>query len=165
LRGLEGEGHEVVEVLEVERLGHIREDAAAQCLGGGPDVLVAGDHDDRDLDAEAADLPEELEPAHPGHVHVEDDEIVLPAQEHDRRVGAVARDRDLVGVSMLELLEELRQHLDNRAFVVDDQNPLGHVGSIARSKAAGRSRAGEVRRVLQGVRLLHVVHRRSTSQS
>ncbi len=73
---------------------------------------------------------EELEPAHPGHVHVEEDEVVLPAQERYRRVGAIVSRRDLVGVPMLELLEELLEQLDDRRLVVDHQDPLDHAESI-----------------------------------
>src|SRR5207249_4503997 len=159
LRGREGEGHEVVELLEVERLGDIREDAAGERLGRGSDVLIAGDHDDRDGDAESADLLEELEPAHPRHVHVEDDEVVPPSQEHHRRIGAVVGRRDLVGVPVLELLEELLEHLDDRALVVDDQDPLGHARSITRGGGAGRSRARERRGIAGRVCCLHVMYR------
>ena len=49
-----------------------------QRLGRGPRVGVGGDHDDRDpIDAEAADLLQELEAAHSRHVHVEQSEIEL----------------------------------------------------------------------------------------
>src|SRR5438309_7448843 len=50
-------------------------------------------------------------------------------------LGAVVGRRDLVGVPVLELLEELLEHLDDRALVVDDQDPLGHARSITRGRS------------------------------
>src|SRR2546422_4601516 len=66
---------------------------------------------------------------------------------------------DLVGVPVLELLEELLEHLDDRALVVDDQDPLGHARSITRGGGAGRSRARERRGIAGRVCRLHVMYR------
>src|SRR5438309_12107597 len=74
-------------------------------------------------------------------------------------LGAVVGRRDLVGVPVLELLEELLEHLDDRALVVDDQDPLGHARSITRGGGAGRSRARERRGIAGRVCCLHVMYR------
>jgi len=120
----------VVEVANVERLGDVREHAAAQRLGRGPGVRVGGDHDDRYVHAETADLLEHLEAAHARHVHVQQDQIELALQQDDHRLRAVFRRLGLVRVRVAELAEEVFQDLDHRGLVVDDQDSLGHSGSI-----------------------------------
>ena len=114
----------------VERLGDVREHAAAQRLGRGPGVRVGGDHDDGHVHAETANLLQELEAAHPRHVHVEQDEIELSPEQNDQRFGPVARRLGLVRVRVAELAEEVHQHFDHRWLVVDDQDAFGHSGSI-----------------------------------
>src|SRR5947208_15766193 len=52
------ERDEVVEMSNVERLGDVREHAAAQRLGRGPGVRVGGDDDDGHVYAETARLPQ-----------------------------------------------------------------------------------------------------------
>src|SRR3989442_6515758 len=79
------ERDEVVEMSNVERLRDVREHAAAQRLRRGPGVRVGGDHDDGHVHAETANLLQELEAAHPRHVHVEEAEIELSTEQKDQR--------------------------------------------------------------------------------
>ena len=58
------------------------------------------------------------------------DEIELSPQQNDQRFGPVARRLGLVGVRVAELAEEVFQHFHDRWLVVDDQDSLGHAGSI-----------------------------------
>src|SRR2546430_3135453 len=111
---------------DIEGLRDVREDSAAQRLGGGARVRVGRDHDDRHVHAEAADLLEELEAAHAGHMHVEENQIEPTAQQNDQRLRAVLRRLGLVRVIVAELSEEILEDLDYRRLVVDDQDSLGH---------------------------------------
>src|SRR2546425_3528250 len=120
------ERDEVVEMSNVERLRDVREHAAAQRLGRGLGVRVGGDHDDGHAHAETPNLLQELEAAHARHVHVEQDEIELSAQQNDERLGAVLRRFGLVRMRVAELSEEVPQNFDYRRLVVDDQDSLGH---------------------------------------
>src|SRR5207245_11224135 len=103
----------------VEVLRDVPESSAPQLLGGGARVRVGRDHDDRDVHAEAADLLEELEAAHARHVHVEENQIELAAQEHDQRLRAVLRRLGVVRVLVAELPEEIPEALDYRPLVVE----------------------------------------------
>src|SRR5207249_9227209 len=140
--GRDGERDEMVEVPDVERLRDVGEDAAAQRLGGGARVGVGGDHDDRHVHAEPADLLEELESAHARHVHVEEDQVELSAQQNDQRFRPVLRRLGLVRVLVAELPEEILQDLDYRCLVVDDQDSLGHSAQYMTASAKFTIRDG-----------------------
>ena len=80
--------------------------------------------------AQTAHLLEELEAPHARHVHVQQDQIELALQQDDQRLRTVFRRLGLVRVRVAELAEEVFQDLDHRGLVVDDQDSLGHSGSI-----------------------------------
>ena len=75
----------MLEVLEVERLGDVREDTARERVGRAPRVVVARQHEDGRLDPEAAHVREEFETGHPRHEHVEQHEVerIALASESD----------------------------------------------------------------------------------
>ena len=116
----------MLEAGEVERLGHVGEDTRAERLGRVADILVGGDHDDRHPDVEALHLLQELEAAHPWHVHVEQHEVELADEQLHDRGGAVGHRLDLIRESRRGIAQELPEHLEYGRLVVDDQHPLGH---------------------------------------
>ena len=77
----------------------------------------AGDHQNRDPQVPDHVVLQELEPAHSGQAHVEEDGVrPFGAQGVERGLGVV-RDERLVA----DLLEKLSEDLADRLIVVDDQ--------------------------------------------
>ena len=111
-----------------ERLRHVIVGAERQ---PPHDVVVRdlrGQHDDRLIAVALADRVADVEPAHARQHHVENDQVVLPAQRLRESIAPIRRTIDVIAV--------IHQHIDqaasNRGFVFDHQNAqlLLHLGRL-----------------------------------
>src|SRR5258705_1548825 len=119
----EARGHGPIEIVEVERLGHVVERAERQGLAGEADCFVGGHHDDGHAVGQLANAAQDLDAVQAGHAHVEQDEVGAAAANGAERLEAARRRLD--GVPLRR--EVLGQDLAYRRFVIDDQDPpKGH---------------------------------------
>ena len=106
------------DLVRLERLAHVVVRAGLHGLEGEIDVPVRAHHDDRRRVLLGLEGREQIEPAHPRHAHVGQDDV-RPEDIHQRQRGLPAvRDLHLVAV----LLEEGAEDQSNVLFVVDDQD-------------------------------------------
>src|ERR671922_631414 len=129
------------EVVAIDRLLDEVERAAAERLDGEVVLAVAGDQQHGRPGPELPGLVQQREAVHPGHLDVADDRVVVdradPVERGHRAVGRVD-----VDVRHPEL-QRLRERLEQRLVVVDEQDPglVGHrIGASAgRSPPRGSS--------------------------
>ena len=105
------------ELAQRERLGDVVVGAELEAEDLVDLLGLGGEHDDRDGVA-GADPPADLQPVHPGHHHVEHDEVEVALVEARQRLTAVGGGRHLVAVLAQR---EAQQRLD-RLLVVGQQD-------------------------------------------
>ncbi len=102
---------------EGDRLSDEVEGAGPQTLLGLALGCPAGNHENRHAQVTNHVVLQEVEPAHPGQAHVEEDGVrPLGAQGVERRFGVVPDER-----LVADLVEKLPENLADRVIVVDDQ--------------------------------------------
>ncbi len=136
--------HDVNDLLHLERLEDVVVGPLLHRLDRRLDGAEAG-HDDRDdRDALLADLLDQLEPTHVGHLQIRDDQVVAALVQLLEGQRAVLDGVDDVPLHGQEVGQDLADHL----LVVDDQDPgrlqhrdvvrpLGPVGRIGRVRWVG----------------------------
>ena len=82
----EGAAHGRLDVPQVEGLRHVVERAGAHGPHRGLDVLHAAEHDDGRVGRALAHERDEVEPVHPPHLDVAQDEFEPPAVEKPERL-------------------------------------------------------------------------------
>ena len=108
----------LLEVGEVERLGHVVEGADLERVAGEVDVLVGGHHDDRHRRRHLAQAPQRLDAVETGHADVEEHEVRPTVGQHRQRLRAARGGGDLVAV----LREVLGEDVTDGLLVVHDEN-------------------------------------------
>ena len=91
-------------VRDLEGLRQVRERALLQRFLGRRELVVRGHHDDGNALIQALDVLEHLQPAHAGHVDVEENQVGT-ALEHRRE----ALDSALRRLDFVAILEEIAQ--------------------------------------------------------
>ena len=119
----QGGGDARLELRRVEGLAQEVVRAGAQRREQERGLVLAGEHDHRHRRKAVvgAQPGEDLEPAHPGQLVVEQDRVGLPRPDERERLLAVGGGHDLVA-AVGELLLEQRAHL---VGVVDDEEEVG----------------------------------------
>ena len=112
------------EVVAIDRLLDEVVRAAAKRLNRELALAVPGDHQRRCRRPELADLVQESEPVHAGHLHVADDRVVVGLLDALEGVDGRLRRVDLDAVH--PQAERLRQRVEQRRVVVDEQDPRVH---------------------------------------
>jgi hypothetical protein len=125
-RALDRDDH----VVDVERLGDEVERARPDRRDRGLEGTERGDDDDRYVPAALGDPLAEVDPVHPSHVEVGDDDVEVLTTE---KVEGLRRDR--APGNLDPVIDELGRHrLAHRAVIVDEQN-TGHEASCGRNTA------------------------------
>ena len=101
--------------------------ALLHCAGEHVFVVVAGQDDDRGVRVALLDPPRRLEPVHPGHRDVHQDDVGLILGGRGHGIGPVRRDVDHTEI-LLPIQGDL-QCLAERTLVVDDEDRDGFAGS------------------------------------
>jgi hypothetical protein len=113
------ESQDLVEAVELDRLAHEVGGAKPQTLACLGFVDHAGDRDDRDAERPDRAELEEVDPAHPRELDVEEDRVgALGLERGERRLGRVDDD----GL-VTELEEEIAEDLAEVDLVLDNQHP------------------------------------------
>jgi hypothetical protein len=110
---------DVDDLLDLERLEDVVVRAILHRLDRALDRAEAGHDHGEDVDVLLGDLLEQLQPRHPRHLEVGDDEVVRADAQLDQRLLAVLHRADHVPLERQELREDLADHL----LVVDDEDP------------------------------------------
>ena len=128
--------HEARDRLGVERLDDVVVGAVLERLDGRLDRCVGRHDDDGRLGGGLADLAEDLETVHPGHLDVDEEDLRRLARERRERLAAARRGEDVVPL----LLEPERERAPQVGLVVDDHqlHGRGHQGSSPGAAVPGR---------------------------
>src|SRR5690606_21746966 len=87
-------------------------------------LVVRGDEDGRGHMG-GADLAHHVQPAHPGHLHVQEDEVRAEGADGFYRRRTVCRGADHLDIRLL--LEQVQEPAPAQRLVVDDQDAHGAV--------------------------------------
>ena len=131
---------------EVDRLGDVVVGAKAERLDDRVAVLLAGNHDDRQVGRRGAlpQAPQHLEAAHGRHLDVEQDQVEGALCDRLDRGGTVPDGDRVVPVPPQTAREDLAAHF----LVVNDEHLRLRHDSAGPSAGTARHRIGPARRVL-----------------
>ena len=107
------------ERLDVDRLGQVVEEAEAHPVERRVEIGVSGEHHHLDPGPAILDPAQRLDAVHARHAHVQHDHVDLPPLQALQRLGSALRREDLQPTQP----QPLREHLEEVALVVDEQDP------------------------------------------
>jgi two-component system, sensor histidine kinase and response regulator len=144
---------DVLEQRRVDRLGDVAQRPVLERLDGGLEQRVGGHDDHRDIDVARAHRAQELDPGHPRHRDVAQDDVERRRLEDGRGLASVGGGRDVVP----RLGEDALEGPEQGGFVVRDQHS-SHARILCTDRWCRRSDAGShhILRVKSMARILVV---------
>ena len=113
----DGALHRGQQLEPVDRLAQVIVGAEAHRAHHRLDANLLGQHDHRDLDAELLEALEDIEPAEPWHMHVEEEDVIDALVEHIEALSPIERVRRLEPF----LREPVRDQPRLNAIIVSDK--------------------------------------------
>ena len=128
-----GLGDDRLQLGMLERLGDEVEGAGLHRLDGAVHAAVRRDHDHRYVRVGDHHLAQQRQSIHPWHHQIGDHHVGAVAVERRQCFLAVRCDLDLVTLALQRGREDLAEAL----FIVDDENPVGHLRPGGLSRCIG----------------------------